>query len=451
MKNAKILLVDDIEANLISLEYLLHDYFEDIDTLSVLSGEEALKVAFSDEIDLIILDIQMPGMDGFETAKYLKTNPKTKAIPIIFLTAAFKEEEFQKKGFEIGAVDYLTKPINNNLLLNKLKLYVEIFTKNNKLKELNNKLTQIIQHEKQLHRENKKQKNLLQTILDTEQNLVFITDFKEISFANHAFLEFFCVKNIEEFQNRNLCIFNLFLDEANALETKTVRDLPKEEQGEALMQIIQTHKDVNRVVYINDCNQKKKSFFINLSKSEEEKLYLLSLTNITKMQENYVNIAKQAFYDGLTGVYNRTKFNEFVLYEIERSTRVKHSFSCILLDIDHFKKVNDTYGHLVGDEILITLVKTMQKYIRTTDKFARWGGEEFVILLVDTSDKEALVIAQKLRKIVEKIQHPIAGNISASFGVTEYREGDGINSLFKRCDDALYRAKEGGRNRVEII
>ena len=451
MKNAKILLVDDIEANLISLEYLLHDYFDNIDTLSVLSGEEALKVAFSDEIDLIILDIQMPGMDGFETAKYLKTNPKTKAIPIIFLTAAFKEEEFQQKGFEIGAVDYLTKPINNHLLLNKLRLYVEIFTKNSKLKELNSELTQIIQHEKQLHRENKKQKNLLQTILDTEQNLVFITDFNEIFFANHAFLEFFCVKDIKEFHSKNSSILNLFLDEPNALETKILQELPKEEQAKQLMQVINTHKDVNRVVYINDCNKEKKSFFINLSQTEEDNLYLISLTNITKMQDNYVNIAKQAFHDGLTGIYNRSKFNEFVSYEIKRATRAEHSFSCILLDIDNFKNFNDTYGHLIGDEILIALAKTIEKNIRSTDKFARWGGEEFTLLLVDTLPKEAKEIAEKLRSKIEEISHSTAGSISASFGVTEYRRGDGINSLFKRCDDALYKAKESGRNRVESI
>jgi len=390
----------------------------------------------------------MPQMDGFETAKYLKTNPKTKEIPIIFLTAAFREEEFQKKGFELGAVDYLTKPINNHLLLNKLRLYIEIFKKNNKLKELNGELTHIIQNEKKLHRENKKQKKLLQTILDTEKNLVFITDFDEISFANHAFLEFFGVEDINVFQKYNHSILKLFLDEPNALETKNILDIPSEEQGKKLMQIIHNHKDVNRVVYMNSATQKKKSFFINLSQTEEENLYLISLTDVTKMQESYVNIAKQAFYDGLTGIYNRTKFNEFLSYEIERASRAPHSFSCVLLDIDHFKIFNDTYGHLIGDEILISLTHTIQNNIRTTDKFARWGGEEFIVLLIDTPPEEAREIAEKLRMKIEDISHPTAGSISASFGVTEYRAGDGINSIFKRSDDALYKAKEMGRNRV---
>ena len=135
MDNLNILIVDDTQANLISLEYLLNDYFDNINIIKASNGEEALKSAFSLSIDLIILDIQMPVMDGFETAKFLKKNKKTKDIPIIFLTAAFKEEEFTKKGFEVGAVDYLTKPINNNQLLNKLRLYIELFKKSKELLE----------------------------------------------------------------------------------------------------------------------------------------------------------------------------------------------------------------------------------------------------------------------------------------------------------------------------
>jgi PAS domain S-box-containing protein len=133
MPKLKLLIVDDTQANIISLEYLLNDYFDNIDILTAKNGEDALKIAFANDINLIILDIQMPVMDGFETAQYLKQGSKTKEVPIIFLTAAFKEEEFQKKGFESGAVDYLTKPIDNHQFINKLRLYVELFRKNKEL------------------------------------------------------------------------------------------------------------------------------------------------------------------------------------------------------------------------------------------------------------------------------------------------------------------------------
>ena len=140
MNNITILAVDDVEANRISLQYLIHEYIEHVDLILASNGEDALKISYQKDIDIIILDIQMPGLDGFDTAKYLKSNPKTKNIPIIFLTAAFKEEEFQQKGFEIGAIDYLTKPIENHQFINKLKLYIEVIIKTKQLEAVNSNL-----------------------------------------------------------------------------------------------------------------------------------------------------------------------------------------------------------------------------------------------------------------------------------------------------------------------
>ncbi|MCF6340243.1 MAG: hybrid sensor histidine kinase/response regulator [Sulfurimonas sp.] len=136
-----ILAVDDVEANLFSLESLILDYklynkdIEKINFIQALSGEEALKIVLNINIDLILLDVQMPGMDGFETAKFLKLNPKTKDIPIVFLTAAFKSDEFVKYGFEVGATDYFTKPIEKYQFLNKLNLYISLFAKTKKLQK----------------------------------------------------------------------------------------------------------------------------------------------------------------------------------------------------------------------------------------------------------------------------------------------------------------------------
>jgi len=147
MKRLTVLAVDDVLANRISLQYLIEEYCDDIDVILAESGEEALKITYTLEINLIILDIQMPGMDGFATAKYLKTNPKTSNIPIIFLTAAFKKEEFQQKGFEIGAIDYLTKPIEDQQFINKIKLYKEVILKTKELEAVNNNLYKSLQEE----------------------------------------------------------------------------------------------------------------------------------------------------------------------------------------------------------------------------------------------------------------------------------------------------------------
>lgn len=150
MKNINVLVVDDVEANRVSLQYLIHEYLEDVELLLASSGEEALKTTYKNNIDIIILDIQMPGLDGFDTAKYLKSNPKTKNIPIIFLTAAFKEEEFILKGFEIGAIDYLTKPIENLQFINKLKLYIEVILKTKQLEAVNDDLYDTLKKEIEL-------------------------------------------------------------------------------------------------------------------------------------------------------------------------------------------------------------------------------------------------------------------------------------------------------------
>jgi diguanylate cyclase (GGDEF)-like protein len=118
------------------------------------------------------------------------------------------------------------------------------------------------------------------------------------------------------------------------------------------------------------------------------------------------------------------------------------------LDIDYFKSFNDTYGHLIGDEVLILLAQHINTIVRDTDTFARWGGEEFVILLPNTSLENSINLLNKIRESISQIEHKIAGSITASFGVTSYQDGDDIESLFKRCDDALYDAKESGRNKV---
>ena len=157
MKNITVLVVDDVEANRISLQYLIDEYLDNVELLLAASGEDALKITYKNDVDIIILDIQMPGLDGFDTAKYLKSNPKTQSIPVIFLTAAFKEEEFQQKGFEIGAIDYLTKPIDNHQFINKLKLYIEVIIKNKQLEAVNDNLYNALQKEIELKEKIQKQ------------------------------------------------------------------------------------------------------------------------------------------------------------------------------------------------------------------------------------------------------------------------------------------------------
>ena len=155
--------------------------------------------------------------------------------------------------------------------------------------------------------------------------------------------------------------------------------------------------------------------------------------------------------DKLTGLFNRLKLDEALNDEFNRSNRFKRSFGIIIIDIDYFKRVNDTYGHQVGDQVLIQFAKILKKNIRKVDILGRWGGEEFMIICSETDFQGTIKLAQSLRKIVSKYDFPTIGNFTASFGVSIYAGDENIDKVIARADNALYKAKENGRNRVEGI
>lgn len=179
--------------------------------------------------------------------------------------------------------------------------------------------------------------------------------------------------------------------------------------------------------------------------------YILSFADITRLTEEKAHLEKQATTDTLTGIYNREKFDETLGLEMDRARRYGTPLSLIMFDIDHFKDVNDVHGHQVGDAVLVHLARLIGGNIREHDVFARWGGEEFMILAPGVCLEKAAQLAEKLRRLVEKSDCPSVGHITVSFGVTEFYPDDTPRSLAKRVDDALYVAKRGGRNRVEKL
>ena len=153
--------------------------------------------------------------------------------------------------------------------------------------------------------------------------------------------------------------------------------------------------------------------------------------------------------DQLTGIYNRRKFELELEHELSRASRYENSLTLIVIDIDLFKQVNDTYGHQVGDKVLISVANLIKDNIRRSDILARWGGEEFIIMSTQTALAGALTLAEKVRGLLASCKMDVVGCITASFGVAEYRQNESTESLFKRADTLLYKAKEAGRNRVE--
>ena len=291
-----------------------------------------------------------------------------------------------------------------------------------------------------------KKQRLLHDLLNLTDNIMFVTDFKKVKYANNRFKN---LLNIEHTKNINdtfkKSLLEIFIKEEGCLHEGLL------ENGESFPSLVERTSIKDRIVTIIDKFLVPTSFKISISKTENNGDYLVTLTDITQMRDQHKKVEKKAYIDGLTKIFNRNKFDEIFLEKFNYAKEYGAHLSVAIIDIDNFKDFNDNYGHLIGDEVLVQMAQSIKNSIRESDVFARWGGEEFVILFVNTSVHEAVLVSNKLRTIIFQNEHKIAGHISASFGVSDYREGDTIKSIFKRCDEALYMAKSNGRNRVEVL
>ena len=414
----KILCIDDNKNNLFTLKTILQQ-LDEIEIITVLSAQEAFSVLLSQEVDLILLDVQMPEMDGFEAAKLIKANRQTADIPIIFLTAIFRSEEFHKKGFEMGAIEYLTKPIDDNKLLNKVHLY-----------------QRLIENEKRLN----EQKKYMQKIIDLQDQILVVIDNKNIYSANKRFFDFFGFSNLDDFLHSHRCICELFIETEGFLSPSlneddkpwlnTVINQP-EKMHLAIVRFLNTDVIVSVTATVLDARKK---------------LYVVTLTDVTQMHRRQEAFRHEALTDKLTGAFNRTKFeatfDNAILHVKEKP------FTVAILDIDFFKKINDDFGHLVGDSVLKEMVTLIQDNIRNEDLLARWGGEEFMLVFFTSIDK-ILLHVEKLRILIQ--EHPFSGvdrAVTISMGVGEYKESTQREVFLRQIDAALYKAKKSGRNRI---
>ncbi|PHS39150.1 MAG: GGDEF domain-containing protein [Sulfurovum sp.] len=178
--------------------------------------------------------------------------------------------------------------------------------------------------------------------------------------------------------------------------------------------------------------------------------YLLdrSYKEVFSTHEQLIHLAMT---DKLTGLYNRAKLDELLQNELDRAEQFHHTFGLVIMDLDHFKEINDTYGHQAGDTVLREVSQLVTEGLRPKDKVVRWGGEEFLLICAETDQKEVLERVKKLCLKIEQHRFSIPAGITASFGLTQSSKGDTIDSVIKRADDALYLAKNSGRNRIEFL
>lgn len=274
------------------------------------------------------------------------------------------------------------------------------------------------------------------TILNSQKNMIIVMDNGRIIYANNAFFDYFNYRSLDEFRKNHECICDLF----ETAETETY--LQPEMEGLRWTEYILAHKEREHRAKMT-MNGKTSTFIMDVQMMEYENAlrYVVVFNDIT-------NLNNLATLDRLTQISNRFEFDKILGHSIEVARRYQRSFSILLLDIDHFKSVNDTFGHLVGDEVLKVFSDLLRKQIRQSDVVARWGGEEFIILLPDTPLPSAIKMAEALRQRIEINPFDTVGNLTCSIGVAEFNSIEEADDLLHRADEKLYRAKHSGRNRV---
>ena len=282
---------------------------------------------------------------------------------------------------------------------------------------------------------------------DIHQNIMIISSNEEVRYINKAGLEFFAFNSLSDFKNNHKHNIDAFFIEDDGCINRY--SLGKKWLSMIVNGNSNIKKATIKVKLYSKHNQLTQYFYIKVSQLKKNE-FLLSFCNINEIEIEKNNFRKQADYDLLTQIYNRVKFNQVFTEAIDKALIFDEIFSLILFDIDHFKKINDTLGHNVGDKVLFELARVVNMKIRKTDIFARWGGEEFIIVAKHANKQQAGKIASTLRGYIDNHNFGDSLHITCSFGVTEFKASDSKISIFKRVDSALYEAKDAGRNCVIV-
>jgi len=277
----------------------------------------------------------------------------------------------------------------------------------------------------------------LKSFIELNNNITVLTSDTEILAMNKAGLDFFHFTTFKAFHKRHKFLSKLFTE---------IDDEDKYVEG--INWVTKIDKMQNIKVEMHH-NHFKQIFYMQVSKIRPNR-YQVSFYNISRMVAEKDAIVQIAEKDDLTQIYNRNKFNKVLSSALRKAEIYKESFTIVLFDIDHFKKVNDEYGHNIGDQVLIQLALLIKSQLRGQDTFARWGGEEFVILSKGATRNDSYALADRLRQSIETFPFDEVGHLTCSFGVSQYEKNDNAIVLLKRADDALYRAKNNGRNRVNM-
>ncbi|MDM5037484.1 GGDEF domain-containing protein [Bacillus sp. OR-18] len=326
----------------------------------------------------------------------------------------------------------ITKEFTDVLALGIRNIVIAPVTPQAVLEEVNKSLYQL-----SLVRQVSLQQELLQTMFDFQNDLLFIVEDDEIVDCNTNFLTFFGYENLFAYREQHLVFAEHFIRENGYYST--THDITW----------LDDTLSSGRRIKMSNYEGAVSTFLLRATPLPEDlSRFIVKCTEITELDEIYQEQERLAMIDSLTEIYNRLKFQQILEVEWEKVIRNDEKIAIILFDIDNFKTVNDTYGHDFGDLALIQLAELMKSKVEQQHVFARWGGEEFIILVTNTVEKEAFQVAESLRFFIETKQFTGISKLTASFGVALYEQGTTREELMQRADIALYEAKKNGKNQV---
>ncbi len=453
---ARVLVVDDLEPNVKLLEAKLRaEYF---DVIGEFSGQAAIETAKREQPDIILLDVMMPGMDGFETCRTLKSTAETMHIPVVMVTALDQQAD-RIAGLEAGADDFLTKPVDDIALFARVRSLTRLKMMTDELRmrhstgkglgvvdtidytddsEMSRRILLVDDRPEQIAR--------LRQSLGDDYQISAETD-PDVALTRARSADF------------DLIIINMTIEKTDPLRLcSTIRSF-EETRLTPLLAIVRegdTRKLVRALeIGVND--------YVTRPVDPDELLARVTTQlrrkhNLDQLRSSFQASLEMAVTDQLTGLYNRRYLASHLSAMFDRAYWTGRALSVLILDIDHFKSINDTHGHDVGDKVIQIFADRITNAVRGIDLACRYGGEEFLIAMPDTDVHFARIVAERLRQDIATEKIPLNGGrdlieATVSIGIASTEEGledDSAQKLIKRADEALYNAKQSGRNKVVL-
>ena len=439
---AGILIVDDMEENLVLLSRILLNRGYTVKAVD--SGKKAIHSAHEAHPDLILLDVNMPNMDGFEACTQLKKDVGTRDIPVIFISALTDVENIVQ-GFQVGGVDYITKPFEIEEVLARVEIHLALKSLRAQLEAANRQLAARIDDLTLSQEMLRERESKLRAFVDALPALSFIFD------EQGRYLEILT-------READLLIAN-----ADELQGKLINDIMPSHVASLMMDAIQQTIETGCTKVVEYSTPvlaggerwfEGRTALMENDDAGHNKVVFIA-TDISERILLYQQVQLLANQDALTNCFNRRYFMSLVESEMQRTARYQRPMSFLMLDIDHFKKFNDNYGHQIGDQLLCALVDLCQKQLRNIDIMGRYGGEEFVILMPETDTEGGLKAAERLRKKIENLKIRTSRgklSVTVSMGIAtvvpDLDQTQTLDMLIRRADQALYAAKDAGRNCV---